>query len=375
MNQQYSKGLEGIPANESSISLVDGEKAKLSYYGYDIEDLVQSCSFEEIIYLLHHGNLPNQKQLESLKKILSSKRELSSDVFSFLEKAPKNAIPMDILRTGISMLGIHEYAHKAQNLENLYEKSLSIIAQTPLLVAYYQCIREGKEIPKPNPNLGEAENFLYLITGKKASTRASKLLDAAYILHADHGTNASTFSARVTVSSLTDIHSALTAAIGSLKGPLHGGANEAVILMLKEIGTEDKVEEYIDKKLAKKEKIMGIGHRVYRNVDPRVHDLRRMAKELTEELGEPKWIQMSERIAEIMEKRKGLTPNVDLYSATVYYSLGIPSDLFTPIFAIARMSGWTAQIREQLGDNRLYRPHTIYNGLKDRGAIPPISNR
>ena len=371
----YSKGLAGVPANESAISLVDGKNAKLSYRGYDIEDLVLSCSFEEIIYLLHCGDLPNAKKLEEIRSSLAAQRKLPETVIKFIKDAPKDAIPMDILRTAISMLGVFERASKAQAPEELYEKSLAIIAQASLIIAFYHCLRNGKEFPEPKDELGEAENFLYLINQELPTDRATKFLDSAYILHADHGTNASTFASRVTISTLTDLHSALTASVGSLKGPLHGGANEGVIRMLREIGELENVESYVEEKLAKKEKIMGIGHRVYKTTDPRVHQLRKMAIELTQELGEPKWVQMSERIAQIMEERKGLSPNVDLYSATVYYSLGIPIDLFVPIFAIARMSGWTAQIREQLSDNRLYRPATIYNGKTNRGKIPQLCER
>ena len=240
---------------------------------------------------------------------------------------------------------------------------------------YLPRARQGLELPPIREDLSEAGHFIYLYTGEEPGEQATKTLDVAYILHADHGMNASTFSARVTVATLSDFYSAITSAIGTLKGPLHGGANEGVIKMLEEIGSVDKVDAYIEDALANKRKIMGIGHRIYKVLDPRAPHLKRMARKLTEELGEPKWVQMSERIAQLMEERKGLNANVDFYSATVYYSLGLPTDLFTPIFAIARTSGWTAQVMEQLEDNRLYRPLTEYVGPQELSPVPPISER
>src|SRR5204863_9265731 len=241
-------------------------------------------------------------------------------------------------------------------------KALRLIARIPIITAYFHRHRQGKSLLPTDPSLGEAANFLYLIDGEKPSAEKIKTLDLCYVLHADHGMNASTFSARVTIATLSDMYSAITTAIGTLKGPLHGGANEGVIKMLQEIGSLDKVDEYIADALAQKKKIMGIGHRVYKVLDPRAPHLERMAQRLSNELGDPKWIQMSERIAEIMLKEKNLNANVDFYSATVYYSLGIPTDLFTPIFAISRTSGWTAHVIEQLQDNRLIRPQSEYIG-------------
>tara|TARA_B100001115_G_C15719375_1_gene349735 strand:+ start:17 stop:844 length:828 start_codon:yes stop_codon:yes gene_type:complete len=255
------------------------------------------------------------------------------------------------------------------------EVAMSLCAQAGTIVAYFHRARQGLELPPIREDLSEAGHFIYLYTGEEPGEQATRTLDVAYILHADHGMNASTFSARVTVATLSDFYSAITSAIGTLKGPLHGGANEGVIKMLEEIGSVDKVDAYIEDALANKRKIMGIGHRIYKVLDPRAPHLKRMARKLTEELGEPKWVQMSERIAQLMEERKGLNANVDFYSATVYYSLGLPTDLFTPIFAIARMSGWTAQVMEQLEDNRLYRPLTEYVGPQELSPVPPISER
>jgi citrate synthase len=284
---------------------------------------------------------------------------------------------MDVLRTAVSMLGIFDKDAKVGETDPVvnHKVALSLVAKTPVIVAYYHRARQGLELPPVRTDLSEAAHFLYLITGEEPGEAAVKTLDIAYIIHADHGMNASTFSARVTIGTLSDLYSAMTSAIGTLKGPLHGGANEGVIKMLQEIGSEDAVDAFVEDCLVNKKKIMGIGHRVYKVLDPRAPHLQKMAIKLTEELGESKWINMSERIATIMRERKGLNANVDFYSATVYYSLNIPTDLFTPIFAIARMSGWTAQVLEQLEDNRLYRPLTKYVGPATTSPVPPISER
>ncbi len=373
----YARGLEGVIANESALSNVDGAAGELSYLGYHIDDLVEHCCYEEIVYLLHKGRLPKKEELEAFQKRLRTDRELPGGVIEFLKSAPKDAAPMDVLRTGVSMLGL--YDHRATigvpDLEVDAEIALSVVAKTPVIVAAYHRFRQGLDLPAVRDDLNEAAHFLYLINGEMPGERAIRTLDVALILHADHGMNASTFSARVTIATLSDMYSAVTSAIGTLKGPLHGGANEGVIHMLQEIDDPAKVDEYVEGKLARKEKIMGIGHRIYKTLDPRAPHLRKLAVQLTEELGEPKWIQMSERIAEIMRERKGLEANVDFYSATVYYSMGLPTDLFTPVFAIARTSGWTAQVLEQLRDNRLYRPLTLYTGPSELKPVPPIESR
>ncbi|MDG0994400.1 MAG: citrate/2-methylcitrate synthase [Akkermansiaceae bacterium] len=373
----YAKGLEGVVANESSLSKVEGLEGKLSYLGYDIDDLVNGCTFEEVTYLLHNGKLPNHSELDDFCVSLRSRRELPQGVIDFLKTAPKDALPMDIIRTGVSMLGLTDKRAKIgePDHEANREVALSIVAQIPTIVAYYHRSRQGLDFPEVRNDLSEAAHFLYLVNDEVPSDAAARTLDIAYIIHADHGMNASTFSSRVTVATLSDIYSAITSAVGTLKGPLHGGANEGVIHMLEEIGEEDKVDAYVEDCLANKKKIMGIGHRVYKVLDPRAPHLQKMAIKLTEELGEPKWINMSNRIAEIMRERKGLNANVDFYSATVYYSLGIPTDLFTPIFAIARAAGWTAQVLEQLQDNRLYRPLTKYVGPAETMPVPPIESR
>ncbi len=361
---EVSKGLEGVVANESALSNVEGKEGKLSYLGYKIDELVEHTTFEEVMYLLHRGALPNRSQLEEFTKALRDQRELPQGVIDFLKGAPKDAGPMDVIRTGVSMFGLYDTRGSDQDQALNEERSMSICAKMPLIIAAFHRFRQGKELVEPRKDLGEAAHFLYLISNEDPGAEAAKTLDVAYILHADHGMNASTFSARVTIATLSDIYSAITSAVGTLKRPLHGGANEGVIHMLEEIGSEDKVDEYVAGKLERKEKIMGIGHRVYKTLDPRAPHLQKMAIKLTEELGEAKWIKMSERIATIMREKKGLNANVDFYSATVYYSLGIPTDLFTPIFAISRAAGWTAQVLEQLADSRLYRPLTKYTGQK-----------
>ncbi len=373
----YAKGLEGVIANESALSNVEGLEGRLSYLGYSIDELVENCSFEEVTYLLHFGKLPNVSELATFEKELRSHREIPQGVIDFLKAAPKDANPMDILRTGVSMLGLYDKRAKVgePDQEANAAVAVSLCAQAPVIVAYYHRIRQGLELPPVRDNLSEAGHFLYLINGEEPSEAATKTLDIAYILHADHGMNASTFSARVTVATLSDFYSAMTSAIGTLKGPLHGGANEGVIKMLQEIGSLDKVDAYVEDCLVNKKKIMGIGHRVYKVLDPRAPHLQKMAIKLTEELGDSKWIEMSERIATIMRERKGLNANVDFYSATVYYSLGIPTALFTPLFAISRMAGWTAQVLEQLEDSRLYRPLTKYVGPTELSRVTPIEER
>lgn len=372
---EYAKGLAGVIANESCLSDVQGEAGILRYLGFNIDDLVENCTFEEVMFLLHRRKLPTQAELDAFTKTLRSERHLPDGVIEFLKSAPKDAQPMEVLRTGVSMLGLYDNRGHDQDYELNEERAIAICAQMPLIVAYYHRARQGLDLPPVREDLSEAAHFLYLVTGEEPGAEATRTLDVAYILHADHGMNASTFSSRVTIATLSDMYSAITSAIGTLKGPLHGGANEGVIHMLQEIGSLDKVDAYVEDCLANKKKIMGIGHRVYRVLDPRAPHLRKMAIKLTEELGESKWIDMSERIAEIMKERKGLNANVDFYSATVYYSLGIPTDLFTPIFAISRAAGWTAQVLEQLEDNRLYRPLTLYTGPTEDQPITPIAER
>jgi citrate synthase len=372
-----AKGLEGIIANSTSLSDVLGKEGVLIYAGYDINELAGKATYEEIVYLLWHGALPNRAELDELRAKLRSERELPRGLVDFIKATPPNANPMDVMRTAVSMLGLYDsgLSDEDSRQDADHRRAISITAKIGVIAAYFHRARQGLELPKVRDDLGEAAHFLYLLNGTEPSPEAEKTLDVAYVLHADHGMNASTFSARVTIATLSDIYSAITSAIGTLKGPLHGGANEGVIHMLLEIGSENKVDDWIEEQLAQKKKIMGIGHRVYKVLDPRAPHLRTMAVKLSEELGEPKWIRMSERIAEIMKEKKGLNANVDFYSATVYYSLGIPTDMFTPIFAISRTSGWTAHVLEQLADNRLYRPLSAYVGPPVGKKFIPIDER
>lgn len=371
---EFKGGLEGVVVSQTKLSSVRGDVGRLIYCGYDIDELAGKATFEEVVYLLYHQRLPNQAELDELKAKLASYRELPESVVVLIRDLGKDARPMHAIRTAVSALGCFDPTADDNDLPSAREKSLSLIAKIPVITAYFHRARQGKELLPSDPTLSEAENFLYLVDGEKPSKEKADTIDMCYVLHADHGFNASTFSARVTIATLSDMYSAITSAIGTLKGPLHGGANEGVIKMLKEIGSLDKVDAFIENALANKKKIMGIGHRVYKVLDPRAPHLKRMAQKLTAELGETKWIDMSERIAALMLEKKNLNANVDFYSATVYYSLGIPTDLFTPLFAIARTAGWTAQVLEQLAENRLIRPRAKYIGAEGL-TYKPIEER
>lgn len=370
-----SKGLEGVVAAETRLGEVKGAEGILFYCGYDINELAGKVSYEEVVYLLWHQRLPNRTELDALTTALRAERELPQGVIDFLVHAPKSAKPIDIMRTAVSMLGCYDTQRHDLNMGAELATAIKLVSQIGIVAAYFHRARQGLSLPPVRKDLGEAAHFLYLITGEVPSKEAEQTLDVAYVLHAEHGFNASTFTARVVASTLSDMFSAISAAIGALKGPLHGGANEGVIHMLEEIGGVDKVDSWVEDALAQKKKIMGIGHRVYKVLDPRAPHLKEMAIKLSDQLGEPKWIQMSERIASIMRDQKGLNANVDFYSATVYYSLGIPTDLFTPIFAISRMSGWTAHVLEQWSENRLFRPLSEYVGRPYGQKVLPIDER
>jgi 2-methylcitrate synthase len=370
-----SRGLEGIIAAETRIGDVRGDIGQLIYCGYDINELAGKASYEEVVFLLIHGRLPNRRELDKKITALRAERELPQGVIDFIKAAPKTAAPIDIMRTAVSMLGCYPTVRHDLDMNENEAIAIKLIAQIGIIAAYFHRARTGESLPPIRKDLSEAAHFLWLMTGEEPGAEAVKTLDVAYVLHAEHGFNASTFTARVVCSTLSDMYSGISAAIGALKGPLHGGANEGVIQMLQEIGSLDKVDQWVEDALAQKKKIMGIGHRVYKVLDPRAPHLKTMAVKLSNELGEPKWIQMSERIAQIMKEQKNLNANVDFYSATVYYSLGIPTDLFTPIFAIARMSGWTAHVLEQLADNRLFRPLSEYVGPEPDKKFVPIDQR
>jgi citrate synthase len=370
-----ARGLEGIVAAETRIGDVRGQEGQLIYCGYDINELAGKVSYEEVVYLLWHNRLPTEHELEKLTTALRAERQLPQGVIDFLTAAPKDAAPIDIMRTAVSMLGCYHTTRSTLDMPVNNQIAIQLVSQISVVAAYFHRSRLGLPLPPIRPDLSEAAHFLWLMTGEEPTKEATDTLDVAYVLHAEHGFNASTFTARVVASTLSDIYSSVSAAIGALKGPLHGGANEGVIHMLKEIGSLENVDPWLEDALAQKKKIMGIGHRVYKVLDPRAPHLKAMAIKLSEQLGEAKWIQMSERIASTMKERKGLNANVDFYSATVYYSLGIPTDLFTPIFAISRTSGWTAHILEQLADNRLFRPLSEYVGAEVGKKVVPIADR
>ena len=363
-----TKGLEGIVATTSSVSsIIDGI---LTYRGYDIDDLAENASFEEIVYLLWYGKLPKAAELTRLRSELSAAAAIPEQVVEHIRLIPANANSMAALRTATSALALYDHEADDMTKEANYRKAVRLQAQIPTIIAAYARIREGKDPVAPKSDASIAENFLYMLTGEEPSEVAVKALDKALVLHADHELNASTFAGRVTVATLSDIYSGVTSAIGALKGPLHGGANEAVMAMLEEIGTYENIETYVKRKLDNKEKLMGFGHRVYKNGDPRAKHLQEMSKELGTQTGDLKWYEMSIKIDKMVTELKGLKPNVDFYSASVYTTLKIPRDLFTPIFAISRCSGWTAHILEQYENNRLIRPRAEYVGPSAQRYVP-----
>lgn len=356
-----TKGLEGIVATQSSISSIIDDQ--LSYVGYRIDDLAENSSFEEVIYLLWNLKLPNKQELEEVKKELAEHMDLPDAIIDHLRSYDLTSVhPMAALRTAVSLLGLYDNEADVMEPEANKRKAISIQAKIATIVAAFSRIRNGKDPVKPKKDLGYAENFLYMLNGKEAEDLEIEAINKALVLHADHELNASTFTARVCVATLSDVYSGITAAIGALKGPLHGGANENVMKMLSEIGEEENAIPYIKKKLENKEKIMGMGHRVYRNGDPRAKHLKKMSEELTKLTGQEKWYKMSIKIEEYIKEQKGLPANVDFYSASVYHSMGIDHDLFTPIFAVSRTSGWLAHILEQYENNRLIRPRAEYTG-------------
>ncbi|WP_313800698.1 citrate synthase [Cytobacillus sp.] len=364
-----TRGLEGVVATTSSISSIIDDT--LTYVGYNIDDLAVNASFEEVIYLLWHRKLPTQTELAELKNQLADNAGLPKEVLDHFKMYPIDQVhPMAALRSAVSLLGLYDEDADVMDPEANYNKAIRLQAKMPSIVAAFARVRKGLEPIAPRKDLGFAANFLYMLSGKEPEPIAVEAIDKALVLHADHELNASTFTARVCVATLSDVYSGITAAIGALKGPLHGGANEAVMKMLTDIGTLENVDSYIRGKLEKKEKIMGFGHRVYRQGDPRAKHLREMSKKLTELTGEPHWYQMSTQIEEIVTGEKNLPPNVDFYSASVYHSLGIDHDLFTPIFAVSRVSGWLAHILEQYENNRLIRPRADYTGPGMQEYVP-----
>ncbi len=368
-------GLEGIIAGESEICYIDGFNGVLSYRGYNIHELAENATFEEVVFLLWKGKLPKQDELDDLKANLAANSALPVDVVEFLASAPKAALPMDVLRTAVSMLSLSDPAARDMSPEANQLKAVKLMAQTSTIVSTYDRLRKGAQPVAADPDLSFAGNFLYCLCGKKPDEVMTHTFDVALTLHADHELNASTFAARVTAATLSDIYSCVTSAIGALKGPLHGGANEDVIKMLLEVGDAEKAVERVHAMLARKAKIPGFGHRVYRTEDPRATHLRKFSESLGKSTGQENLYLMSTRVEETIRTEKKLNANVDFYSASTYYSLGIPIDLFTPIFAISRMSGWTAHILEQYHNNRLIRPRADYKGNPDGMPWIPMSQR
>ena len=370
------KGLEGIVATDSSICYIDGELGILAYRGIDIRDLGENSTFEETCFLLWNGRLPKQPELDDLNKKLGQERKIDPAMIALLRQFPKDAAPMDILRTAVSALGFYDADVKNGDHDANIRKAIRLTSQIAMVVALYDRIRKGKDLVDADPTLSHAANFLLMLNGEKPSATAAKALDVALILHADHELNASTFAARVTAATLSDMHSAITSAIGALKGPLHGGANEAVFKILKDIDSKkEDPTEYIKAMLAAKKKVPGFGHRVYHTEDPRATFLRRMSEDLGKASGNPKWFDMSRKIEVYVKAEKKLNANVDFYSASTYHTLGIDVDLFTPIFAVSRIAGWAAHVIEQLDDNRLIRPRAEYIGPKHPAPYVAMNQR
>jgi len=371
-----TKGLEGIVATTSSICWIDGDAGVLSYRGIDIHELANKSTFEETTYLLWNGRLPNATELAAFTHELAAARELHPSIINLIKSVPASASPMEVLRTAVSLASIYDADEKDCTHAGNLRKAFRLTAQIAMIVAIFDRIRKGKSIVEADKSLSHAANFLYMLNGEKPSDTATRAFDIALILHADHELNASTFAARVIAATLSDMHSAITGAIGALKGPLHGGANEATMKLLYAIDEAgaDPVE-YVRQMFIAKQKISGFGHRVYHTEDPRATHLRRMSQELGKAAGNTKWFDISQKIETFVKSEKKLNANVDFYSASTYTTLGIDIDLFTPIFAISRMAGWAAHVLEQHDDNRLIRPRAEYTGPAYPAPYTEIARR
>jgi len=363
-------GLRGVVAAQSSIGDVNGEQGILIYQGYDIHDLAEHSTFEEVVFLLWNGRLPKKDELEELQTRIRRNYAAPTEVIALMKQFPKDSEPMDVLRTSVSMLDFYDSQGHGTDREHAVKAAIKLTAQIGTLVAAWERIRNGNEPIAPDQSLGIAENFLYMLRGEQAEADEARMMDVALILHADHELNASTFTTRVIAGTLADVYGAVTGGIAALAGPLHGGANTAVMKMLVEIGDEEAVDAWVDNALAEKRKIMGIGHAVYKTEDPRATWLRKYSKMMGEKKGEMKWFNMSQKIEKAMLDKKGMYPNVDFYSASTYYLMDIPLDQYTPIFAISRISGWTGHILEQYGNNKLIRPRAEYIGERDLKYTP-----
>ncbi|MEL7483460.1 MAG: citrate/2-methylcitrate synthase [Planctomycetota bacterium] len=369
----FAKGLAGVTAAETNMSFIDGQEGKLEYVGISIHDLAEHSSFEETVFLLWNNRLPTAAELADFKKELSKRYALPAGLARRVAEIPTTAQPMHVLRTLVSEMSLYDTHPNDNDVEQARRKAMNILGQAPTIVAMFDRCRRGLPVVEPDPSLGFSANFLYMLNGEKPTETMARAFDICMITHADHGLNNSTFAARVVISTLSDVYSALTAAIGSLRGPLHGGANEGVMHMLNEIPSVDDAEAYIMGKLERKEKIMGFGHRVYKAKDPRATYLMTLAKQLAEDTGNADLYEKSHKIEQVMEREvaaKGIYPNVDFYSATTYHCIGLKLDLFTPMFALSRIGGWSGHVIEQLSDNRLFRPAAAYVGPHDVPYTP-----
>ena len=367
-------GLEGVVAAKSEICFIDGQAGRLVYRGYEIGDLVENATFEETAHLLWDGELPTRSDLDQLKRDLGASTKLPAHVIAILKALPADTQPMDALRTAASALGATDPDLRSNEPDANRRKAIRLTAQLPTIVTAFHRLRNGQQPVEPDPALSIAANFLYMLNGKRPHDTLTRVMDAALVLHAEHGMNASTFTARVTAATLADIHASVTAALGALKGPLHGGANQDVMELLLECQDPDAAEQRVRDMLNNKQKVPGFGHRVYRTFDPRATFLRKMSRKLGEDSNNTLWYEMSERLIPIVKEMKGKDPNVDFFSASAYYTMQIPIDLFTPIFAVARVTGWTAHVMEQHKNNRIIRPTDDFVGVFDR-KVEPIERR
>jgi 2-methylcitrate synthase len=364
------KGLRGVIAADTTISDIDGANGRLWYAGYDIHDLAANSNFEEVVYLLHHSRLPTQDEYDELLEFLTGERELSPFLSSLMVTLAQQTSPMSMLRTSISAVSAFDPDGWDESPEAQYRKAMRLVAKTPALIASYHRLRTGQDIVPPNPKLPHAGNFLWMLLGDEPDPEDARALDTTFVLYGDHTMNASTFTARIIASTLADMFSAITGAVAALKGPLHGGANEEAMKMLEEVGSPDRAEAYVADRLAKHERIMGFGHAVYKTMDPRATVLKRLSQEAGQRAGDTSLFEISEAIERTTFEQRGLYPNVDFYAASVYHTLGIPTDLMTPVFTLARMAGWTAHVREQYADNRVIRPGSEYVGPRDQVWVP-----
>lgn len=364
------RGLREIVAAQTRLSDIDGQAGRLWYVGYDINDLAGRTSYEEVVHLLHELRLPTQAELDTLTDFMVEEREVSKFLQDLMPTLAQQTSPMSMLRTSVSAASAYDPDGWDDSVEADRRKALRLIAKTPTLLAMYHRMRTGQEIVPPNTKLPHAANLLHMLLGLEPSQEDAEVIDTTFVLYADHTMNASTFTARIVASTLADMFSAITAAIAALKGPLHGGANEESMKMLEEVGSPDRAEAYVRDRLDRHQKVMGFGHAVYKTMDPRAVVLKRLSKETGERHGDTSWYEISEAIERTVAEQKGLFPNVDFYAASVYHTLGIPTDLMTPIFAVARMAGWTAHVREQYADNRIIRPGSEYVGPVDQTWVP-----